>query len=409
MLNFIKLGIRNIFKNRRRSFVTVLAVALGFTAINLFAGYISNVYQGLADQAIHGERLGHLTIMRRGLMTQGKLEPEKYLFSGADLARLRALVAKDPAVQLTTPRLAVSGIISNGRASTIFIGDGMVPADAVALRGSFRPDRGAQLSPGWLSRAAFGAELADILHLRAGDTAVVVAPTIEGMTNALDLEVGATYNTGNAGTNDKFILMPLAFGQRLLDFDGADRLTVLLTDRQETQAAQARLGRALADAGFDIEIKSWLELSSFYKQVKGLFDMIFTFIFAIVVVIVLMSIVNTMSMAVMERTREIGTLRSLGMRRRDIVWLFSIEGVLLVMLGVVAGLLLAVAVGKIVNLSNISYIPPNNSDAVRLRVDLNSVVMLMTFLFLALVGLIAALLPARKGARMAIVDAMGHV
>ncbi len=408
-MNFIKLGLRNILKNRRRSLVTVLAVALGFAAINLFSGYIHNVYNGLADQAIRGGGLGHLTLMKRGLLREGKLEPEKFLLKAEELERITKFLSQDEAVRLVTPRLGVSGIVSNGRVSTIFIGEGMVPEDTAVIRGDFRADRGGVLDPARPTAAVFAADLADMLGLQRNDYAVLVTSTVEGLTNALDVDVGEIYNTGNAGTNDKLLLLPFAFAQRLFDTNGADRLIVLLHDRAQTFAAQQRLSEKLRAAGFDVEIKTWLELSSFYKQVKNLFDMIFAFIFAIVIVIVTMSIINTMSMAVMERTREIGTLRSLGMRRWDISWLFTVEGILLVVLGGLVGVVLTIVMAFLVNQVGLSYVPPNNTDAVLLRVDIVPWVMTQAFAFLGLVAAIASLLPARRAARMVIVDAMGHV
>lgn len=409
MLNFIKLGWRNILKNRRRSLVTVLAVALGFASINLFSGYIHNVYNGLSEQAIRGEGIGHLALMKPGLLKEGKLEPEKFLLKAEEIKRITELLSRDKQVRLVTPRLAVSGIVSNGKVSTIFIGEGMVPEDMRVIRGNFRADRGGALDPARPTAAAFASDLAEMLGLKRNDYAVLVTSTVEGLTNALDVDVGEIYNTGNAGTNDKMLLLPFAFAQHLYDTEGADRLVVLLQDRLQTFEARERLGETLRVAGFDLEIKTWLELSSFYKQVKNLFDMIFAFIFAIVIVIVMMSIINTMSMAVMERTREIGTLRSLGMRRWDISWLFSIEGVLLVVLGGLVGVVLTLILALVVNQAGFSYVPPNNTDAVLLQVDIVPWVMLQAFLFLGLVAALSSLLPARRAARMVIVDAMGHV
>ncbi len=409
MMNFIKLGWRNILKNRRRSLITVLAVALGFASINLFSGYIHNVYDGLAEQAIRGEGLGHLTLMKPGLLKEGKLEPEKFLLKSDEIQRITGLLSQDETVRLVTPRLAVSGIVSNGKVSTIFLGEGMVPEDMAVIRGDFRADRGGALDRARPAAAAFASDLADMLGLKQNDYAVLVASTVEGLTNALDVDVGELYNTGNAGTNDKMLLLPFAFAQRLYDTEGADRLIVLLRDRAQTFEAQLRLSEKLRAAGLNLEIKTWLELSSFYKQVKGLFMCRSTFIFAIVIVIVMMSIINTMSMAVVERTREIGTLRALGMRRWDISWLFSVEGVLLVVLGGLVGVALTLVLAWVVNQAGFSYVPPNNTDAVLLQVDVVPWVMLQAFLFLGLVAALAALLPARRAARMVIVDAMGHV
>lgn len=408
MRYLLRMGLRNIWKNRRRSAATMLAVAIGFAAINLFAGYVDNVYTGLREQAIHSERLGHLMIVKRGMFLEGSINPGKYLFSGAELERITRLLRQESEVKLATPRLDVNGIVSNGKVSTIFISEGLVPRDLAAIRGDYSMGRGGSLDPGNPIGAALAQDLAALLRLKAGDGAVVLATTAEGMTNALDIEVADVFNTGISGTNDKFILLPLQLAQRLFDTDGADRLVVLLKDVAATEAMRERLAAVLAKAGFDVEIKTWRELSVFYGQVKALFDMIFLFISAIVIVVVIMSIINTMSMAVVERTREIGTLRALGMKQTGVARLFVLEGMTLALAGCVLGVALTVAVAAIINNLGITYVPPNSSHHVPLLVDLDAYAFALTFLVLAVLAGLSAFLPARAAARRGIVAALGH-
>jgi len=408
-MDYFKLGMRNILRNGRRSLVTVLAVGFGFASINLFSGYIHNVYAGLAEQAIRGERLGDLTIMKKGARKNGKLDPEKYMFSGAELRGVAAKLKEDPEVELSTMKLGVSGLISNGRVSTIFIGEGMVPEDAITLRGNFRKDRGGLLDPAKPAAGLVSDDLAQMLKLEVGQYATLVVSTLSGQTNAMDLEVGNTFNTGNAETDDKYLLLPLAYTQRLLNTDGADRIVVLLHDGVDLEKARNTIAANLAGAGYDVELYSWKDLSDFYNQVRKLFDMIFIFIFSIVLIIVLMSIVNTMTMSVIERTREIGTLRALGMNRRQISLLFTVEGVQLVLLGGVMGSVLTLLVALIVNAIGFSYVPPSSSDKVHLLIDFVPVVMLEAFVLLAVVSSIAALIPARQATKMKVVDALGQV
>ncbi len=135
MLTWFTISLRNIMKNGRRSLTTILAIALGYAAINLFQGYVHSTYQGLTYGAIHGEGLGHLTIFKKGYLEQGKLHPEKFQFSREEADRISVLVKERPDVELVTPRLSVSGIVSNGKNSTIFISQGLVPADDVIIRG----------------------------------------------------------------------------------------------------------------------------------------------------------------------------------------------------------------------------------------------------------------------------------
>jgi putative ABC transport system permease protein len=415
----LALALRGLLRNRRRAGVTLAAIAFGFAAIALFAGYTHNIYRGLSLQAIHGELLGHLTLSKRGMSREGKLAPERYLLSADEVGRISALVAANPHVKLATPRLALSGMVSNGRASTIFVAEGVEPEAARELQDGLRAamELGAAAAGGVRKLAAdqpdhvtLAAGLAGLLHLKPGDSAVILSNTLGGQANALDIQIADVFNTGNAATNDLYAFMPLQLVRSLYDAEGrADRLTILLDDVAATDSVRAELLRKLAAAGFDLEIRTWNELSAFYTQVHGMFDMIFGFIFSIVLTVVLMSVANSMGMAVVERTREIGTLRAIGLRRDGVVRLFVGEAALLVLLGCAAGLLLTLGVRYGINLADISYVPPNQTAPVPLLVDLDTARIAFTALMMAGVGAIAAWMPARRAARQPIIDALGHV
>ncbi len=415
MLMWLTISLRNIIKNGRRSLMTVLAIALGYAAINLFQGYVHSTYEDLSNAAIHGEGLGHFTIFKKSYLDQGKLHPEKYQFSRAEVERISGIVRQEAGVTLVTPRLSVSGILSNGKNSTIFIAEGLVPKDDVEIRGDlskYTAFSGAYLDDKERTGVVLGAELAQMLDLKVGSDAVVLSNTYSGMANALDVKVAGIYNTGSTATNDKMMLMTYRHAQDLIDFPGAERLVVVLANGKNGKALQtvmAGLEKRLAEAGFSVEMRTWSELSVFYRQVKNLFDMIFLFIFLIVLVIVVMSVVNTMSMSVMERTREIGTLRALGLKRRGVKALFSTEGALLGLLGSAAGFLIFFTVYGAITAAQPSYVPPGSSNPVPLQVDLVWPALVRSVLSMTLLALVAAYVPARRSARMTVVDALGHI
>jgi putative ABC transport system permease protein len=390
--------------------VTLLAIAFGFASISIFAGYVHNVFDGLARQAIQGELLGHLTINKRGLETQGRIKPEKYLFTKDEIAKIETIVKATPHVVLMTPRLALSGIISNGRATTIFVSEAVVPDDVARIKGGFQRRMAGDLNAANPIGVAIAENLAEILALKKGDTASLLVSTLTGQSNALDVEIVDIFNSGNPQTNDKFIYMPLSLAQNLYDVDGeAERLIVLLDDTAETSATRDLLAPQLAAAGFDVEIRTWDDISVFYRSVKGLFTMIFAFIFGIVIIVVVMSIINAMSMTVVERTREIGALRAMGLRRFGVERLFATEAGVLIGLGCALGLVLTLLVRVAVNHSGIMYTPPNSSNKVSLLVDLDAVKMILAFVVVFALGALSALLPARHAARQPIIDSLGHV
>ena len=408
-MNYLSLGLRNAWRNRRRSVVTLLAIGFGFASIAVFGGYVHNIYAGLAQQAIRGELLGHLTINKPGLEVNGRIKPEKYLLSEAEIAMIGETIRHNQHVVRVAPRLGITGMISNGRASTIFIAEGVAPADVAAIKASFQRRMAGDLDASKPNGVALSQGLAEILGLRQGDTAAMLVSTLTGQSNAVDAEVIDIFDTGNPGTRDKFVYAPLSLVQSLYDVDGkADRLTVLLDDDNAADTVRASLLPALQAAGFELQIRTWNEMSTFYSSVHGLFTMIFAFIFGIVMVVVTMSIINAMSMTVVERTREIGALRAIGLRRAGVVRLFVTEAAVLVGLGCIGGLGLTLVVRTIVNNAGISYVPPNSSNVVRLLVDFDVPRMLLAGVAIGTLGALSALLPARQAAREKIIDSLAH-
>jgi putative ABC transport system permease protein len=409
---WIKIAFRNILKNRRRSLATLLAIGIGFAALSLFRGYTHNVYSGLRRSAINGEGLGHLTIYKHGWLDKGRIDPVPYMFSPQELRTLLGVVEADADVVLATPQLYISGLVSNGRISMIFLAKGVIPRDERTIIGAWEIRRALQ-GPGLHDQQRAGVEMAQelarTLELPLGGHGVVMAATLDGQVNALDIDVRGIYDTGTAATNDKFMRVPLALAQALYDTEQADRVVVLLDDWQKTAQARTRLLHTLAAAGLEVDIHTWQELSLSYARIETLFDMIFLFISTIVLVIVGMSVVNTMSMAVVERTREIGTLRALGLQRRGVSLLFATEGTILGVLGIMLGLAISIAVWAVIAALAPTYTPPSASTPVPLLVSLVPEILARSAMLLVSLALLAAFLPARHAAKQNVVEALGHV
>lgn len=412
MTKWIKLAARNILRNKRRSIVTVLAIAVGFSAISLFQGYAERIFWFLKEGAIRGESLGHLIVYKAGWLEKGKLDPDRYMLSQEEIARITQVVTGEDGVILATPQIHVNGLVTNGTVSTPFIAQGVVAADDKTIKGSWarlRPVKGQKLNETRPYGVEMARDLARLLNLEPGKDGVVMAPTMSGQINALDIQISGVYDTGMSATNDKFMRFNFDLAQSLFDTKMAERIVILLKDTSATERMRTLLHAKLAGAGIVPEIKTWNEMSFYYSRSKGLLDMIFLFIFFIVLISVTMSTVNTMSMAVLERTREVGTLRALGLKRRGVLILFAVEGGVLGFLGSLAGSLLHLAVCAVLRIVSPTYIPPSGSTPVRLWVDYVPETLVGLTIFLVLISLMTATLAARRASKQSIVDALGHV
>ena len=176
--------------------------------------------------------------------------------------------------------------------------------------------------------------------------------------------------------------------------------------------AAVKLKALLAQVAPDqaLSVLNFETLNPFYSQTMALFDTIFAFIFVLIGGIVLFSVSNTMNAAVVERTTEIGTLRSIGLRQSGIRRLFVTEGFLLGTTGAVVGVLGALVISFIVNRSGLTWLPPGGSEALPLTVRVWGETRMIagTAIGLVVIGAASAWWPAYRAARLKIVDALRH-
>jgi putative ABC transport system permease protein len=415
MKTWLSLAVRNLFRNGRRSFYTVLAMGLGFAAVNALGGFTAYIFSNLKDSYIYAQANGHLTIFKEGFLTEGKLSPTQYLLNEAELDLIRRTLSRHSEAIIVTPQLHISGLLSNGEVSTIFIGAGRVPSAIQEINSHIAGvSRKVKLFDGepLQDNMSFGIGLseglANQLKFKLGSDAVAMAPTVSGQINALDAKVLQLFNSPNEALEDKLATVPLEFAQSLYDTKGADRMIVLLNNASDPEKMKEILTQELTEQGLKVDVKTWDELSPFYTKVRNMFQVIFLFAFVIVFTIVVMSVVNTLGMAIMERTREIGTLRALGMKRHGIVGLFALESVILGAFGSLLGVLLTLTAFLGMTLIEPTWIPPQMSRRVPLEIYLVPEYILGSIVLLTVLSVLAANLPARKAARMEIVNALGH-
>jgi putative ABC transport system permease protein len=408
-MNPFSLGLRNLKRNFRRTIVSTLSIGLGLAAIGLFAGYTKTVYQSLELQAIYGELLGHLTVAKQGFYGAGRLDPSQYLFTQKELDQIDSTVQRAFPTATSAQRLSLNGLLSNGKVSTIFVAESLSPAAMQALRGP-RSRASGMLDNETPSGVTIARGLGTMMGLAEGADAAVLVSTIHGQANAMDVKVTDTFSTGNIATDDKSMYAPLALAQSLLDAEGrADRVTLLLPDVGSTEIAKATLEREFLAQGLDVTVHTWRDLSAFYRQVKELFDRVFAFLLGIVLVIVAMSVANAMGMSVVERTREIGTLRAIGLRGGGVVRLFLAEALVLVGIGCLVGLLITVTTGYVINAAQLAYVPPNATDAVPLVIGFDGVKVMAAAFALCLFGAAASFVPAFRASRRPVVELLIHV
>ncbi len=393
----------NTRRNRRRSLVTVAIAALGTAAILLAGGFALSTYQGLAEAS--ARTTGHLVLARTAQFDGFEDTPLQHGLTDAQALRQRLLA--DPAVRQVLPRVEFGGLISNGDKSVIMMGVGIEPDAEFAVKGPFLTvEAGRELAGAERGAVMLGAGLARNLKAQPGASLTLLAGTTEGAMNALDVTVAGVVSTGVPEIDQRLVYTDVATAQRLLVTDRVSSLGIFLDRMEATLPARARLGASLPD----LALRTWEEQAPFYRSVRALYNRIFGALGLIIGVIVVVVVANAMAMSVIERTREIGTLRALGTRPGQLLQTLALEGLLLGAAGGAIGAAITVAVSVVLQLFPVMMPPPpGRSIGYPLLITLDAGLMLATLGLVTVLVALASGWVARRTVRLPVVAALGHV
>lgn len=395
---------KNVMRNRRRSSTAMLITALGTAAVLASGGFALFTYESLEEMTARDS--GHVVVAHaRGFEGDEDIPLQHGL---AEAPALAARFAELPGVRAVAPRVQFSGLISNGDKSSVFVGSGVVPEIDFRLRGpqmnfiAGQPPGGSAPAP----EVVIGNELARLMKAKVGSSLTLLATTTEGNLNALDVIVSGIASVGVPDVDRRLVLAELASVQKLLLSDKVGTLSIYLKETADTEAIAARVREMQPE----LAVKTWRDLAVFYQAVRALYNRIFGILGVIMICIVLFAMSNTLGMAVVERTREIGTLRAIGTLPAEIVRNFVLEGMLIGGAGAVAGMLLAAVATVFLLFAGIDMPPPpGRSTGYPLLLSFSPLLYGAVTLIVIVLAAGAAWLVSSRAARKPVTEALAHV
>ena len=404
LLADFRLAARNLRRNSQRTLVATLTVAGGIVAFLLAGGFIAWIFQDMREATIRSQ-LGHIQIVRPEYFEKGVADPYAFLLP-ADSAEQKT-VAQQAGVASVTPRLAFGGLASFGELTLAFVGEGIDPVGERLLSTRITIMAGQDLDAADQSAVLLGEGLARNLGVQPGDTIVLLATAANGSPNALELTIAGTFATISKEYDDAALRLSIGQARKLMRVKGATSWVVLLDQTNKTARVVERLRGLLPASGF--ELVPWTALADFYNKTVVLFSSQISVVKFIIGLIIVLTISNTQTMSVLERTREIGTGLAIGLRRNVVLRLFLAEGVLIGVVGGLLGVLLGYALAAVVSAIGIPMPPPPGMARGYVGQILIEPSLAGEALLLALVTtLLASLMPAWKASRMNIVDALRY-
>jgi putative ABC transport system permease protein len=381
------------------------AIAIGVAGLILAGGFVQDIFIQLGEAIIHSQS-GHIQITVSGYR-EGKMRaPEAYLINKPN--ELKSKIEQSSInIKSTMARLSFSGILNNGKRDLGIIGEGIEPKAESELGSHLHFIAGKALSDHDRDGICIGQGVAKSLGLEVGDRVTLATTLSAGAVNTLDFEVVGVFQSFSKDFDARVVRIPIDAAKTLLDTQAAHMIVITLGDTNDTANVIAKIRRLLSDKNF--QISAWNEISDFYEKTIALYDRQFGILRLIILIMVLLSVVNSVNMTLFERTREFGTMLATGDRSQAVFQLIMTESTFLACSGALLGMLLGCLSALAISAIGIPMPPPPNANlgyTATIRIVPSSVLIAGAIGFIATV--LASIIPARRASRLSVVDALRH-
>jgi ABC-type lipoprotein release transport system permease subunit len=405
---------RNLWRNRRRTLITAGALAFGFLA----AVVLVALAQGMIGQMVEN---GTGLVTGQVQVHDGEWEPEHSLYStigraeGTDVEALVAAVAAAPGVTGAAPRVYGGGLVSAGRRTSAGVVMGVDPeAEPRVSRLLGEIDRGRAPRAG-ANEVAIGSEMARKLGVQPGAEVVLVAPAADGSLGNDLYAVSGVFHTGMADLDGAFVVAPIDRLQELLVLDPGRVHEVAAAVEGPWEAPEIARGLAgtLSERDLAVDVRPWTAFRPELADYARLAQSFYGVIVAIVFVMAIFGVANTMLMATFERRHEFAVVRALGSPPSGVAVTVVLEGLILGVLSLAAGAavtfaLLAWWLRSPLDLSALvgDFTAAGALVEPVLEVEVSALGPVLSAIALLLTALLAAIYPAWRAARVPPADAL---
>jgi len=421
-MSLIKMGMRNIFRFKRRTFITLSAVSLGLALLIIGITMMNGVDKHSLTNIIDSQT-SHLKIFRNGYFEKKDEIPTDMIISDAEV--LLEKVRKLDRVSGAEKRVLFPASLIKGSDELPCVGVGMEPG----IDESVFNIRQSLIEGEWVEEGEYqillGESFAEDLGLGVGD--MVTARVITSRTddqfswNAVDFEITGIFDTANPNVNSAYVFLPIQAAQEVMSLDSGVTEIVIRLKTDDTgvlNEMRGELERLIGEAGASLSVFTWDDLAGDFQAISQMKTKNTSMLIMIMLFIASMGIVNTMLMAVLERTREIGMMMALGMKKSEIKNVFLFEGGFIGALGSLVGCILGSLGSWLLEVYGISLksMGENYNEMVaafyplkdRFYADLTFGPVFWTFLLGTLISVVATYYPASRAAKMDPVEALRH-
>ena len=335
MGRYLQLAFRNVWRNRRRTVITFTAISLGLAAMIVGKSLMDGVDLDSQKNIINAET-AHIKIF-----ADGYFEKRDELPLNPTIANPRGIITALDSIQFivgATPRIIFGGLLIGTTGDIGCMCIGVEPGtDSSVFNYQGALVEGSFFTPG-VESAVIGIDLARDFDLKLHDVITIEIMMADSARNALDLEIIGLFETAHPAIDKSVIMLPLDVAAAALNLDTqVTEIAIKVQNLKRIKKISNTIISSLKKSGFTHKVSRWDELAGDFLKISQLKVQFLAIISLVMIIIATFGIVNTMLMSTIERTREIGTMAAIGMKRRQIMWLFVCESAIIGALGSVLG------------------------------------------------------------------------
>ena len=337
----IKLGLKNLTRQKRRNFITILVIAFAFF-IFLF---LDSLMEGMTEMSFNNIKdyeTGSIQVAYPAYWEdKDKLPLENLIDFNQDIEESLKSIG---GVSGISPELRFQANLNNGIDETTIEGIGISIEqynDVFATQNHIV--EGSMFAPGE-SKAVLGVKLAELMSLQVGDYITLLFRTKDNTFNTIDLEISGLVYTPNPLINNGKVFVPLDIAREALNVENSVSIIAIKMDGEKyVDPTINRIHQIFQEKKLNLHAYSWKESAKTVIAIRTAEDAETAVMLIIILSIGMIGIINNVILSSLERSREIGMMKALGMREWEIILVFMVEATGLGILGGLAGCLLGYA------------------------------------------------------------------
>ncbi|MBK7963006.1 MAG: ABC transporter permease [Bdellovibrionales bacterium] len=397
MNQILWLAWRNLFRNPRRTLASLLTVALGACGLLIYQGFNTGIMNQYRENTIHGY-YGYGWVFPRGYY--GKVQEKPWTSWMSSSSEVESQLKSIEGVREVFPRLRFYSFLIKGGITLGGKGEGINPLRESKFFNQMNFIEGHEIRDP--NDIIIGRGLAESLGVKVGDLVTLMTQTIRGQLNGIDLNVAGVFHMGIKEIDDQFFRIPIQTAQQLLDTTSTELFSIDLDPKVSWASFQNHLDKiAPTLEGFSFNVLDKV----YYQNSVDFLEAQFSFIRAIILLIIALGIFNTIAVGLLERAGEVGALRANGESRARLWKIMGIESILIGLLGGFLGVTIALAINKTLLAKGIPMPPgPGITRHYLILLEIESHHMVQSVILPMVATFLASLWPVRQLLKKSIPD-----